>query len=582
MTRRIAAAALLALAIAWCSPAMAATWTESDITSLGGSLVPGDGHWLELPWTIVWELGPVVPGSPLDPRAVERLPNGNTLVASRDSAGVYEVDAAGRIVWSYTRTDDPALVPFHATRTPAGTTLIVDRWQRTVIEVDAARNVIWRYDDLIDPFQATRLSDGNTLIAENQAARVIEVRSSDYDPTAPDNGYTEASVVWQYGVTGELGSDHDYAEPYLTWPKYARRLSNGNTLIADETAHRVIEVTPAKNVVWSYGTPGVPGGGDGLLNEPNAAERLEDGTTLISDGKNNRVIRVTPEGDIVWQYGAEADLGLDDAGLLAPRRVVLTGTGSILIADEGNDRLIELGRQASGTGTSPPIDCGLPGARKRLQSLSVELDTPTGTRALVSYSIDGGAWKALQGSALPEGTYGTLIRYRVTLETDVLDATPRILSASIGYEAAPEQPAGDPGDDDGEGSGTGDDDSDGDETGGTPTGGGTTPRPNRPRASRPAPSVAPESDEKSAPQGYATGETLALSSTPLAPDALHRGWAMASVGDMDFTGARPGSAAPVTSPAGLLLLGAIYACGILSVPVGRQLARLVPVARSAA
>ena len=56
-----AAVALVVLALALgATTASAATWSEPDVTSLSGSLAKGEGNWLELPWTVVWELGPIV------------------------------------------------------------------------------------------------------------------------------------------------------------------------------------------------------------------------------------------------------------------------------------------------------------------------------------------------------------------------------------------------------------------------------------------------------------------------------------------------------------------------------------------
>jgi len=556
--------ALTVAAFGLSATASAATWTESHITGLSGSLRKGEGVWLELPWTILWELGPIVPGAPLDPRAVERLANGNTLVTSRDSRGVYEVTPQKTITWSYTTADDPLLVPFHATRLPSGNTLIVDRWQETVIEVDPSGNVVWRYgvpddpntqweDDtelpdpgeLIDPFHVVRLPNGNTLIAENQACTVIEVRSSDYVAGLPNDGYTADSIVWQYGVTHELAKDHGYAVPYLDWPKYAVRLANGNTLIADEAASAVLEVTPAGAIAWSYGQRGVAGSGPGQLNEPASAERLADGTTLISDGKNNRSIRVNAAGEIVWEFSATSPLGLEDAGLSGPRRTSPTGTGSVLIADEGNDRLIELGRAPTGLATSGPIDCGLPGARKRFQSINVTVDAPSGTAYAVSYSVDSGQWKTLGGSALPSSTYGKLIRYRVTFTTTRADASPRLLGVSISYVPAPaQQPSSG-------GSGTG--------SGGRyPWGGGTLWG---------SGSGSGTGGSKQGGTGY-YGTSSAVPGTGIdGATSVQRGWSLTSTTYGGDASSRP-SSAPAPALGGLLALGVVYVVGACSVPLG--------------
>lgn len=450
----------------------------------------------------------------------------------------------------------------------------MDRWQETVIEVDGSGAVVWRYgvpddpgeqadDDhlypdpgeLIDPFQAVRLPNGNTLIAENQAGRVIEVRSADYRVGEANDGYTETSIVWQYGVIGEMARDHGYAPPYLDWPKYAQRLPNGNTLITDEVTNLVIEVTPARTIAWSYGVPGVSGSGPGLLSQPASAERASDGTTFITDGKNNRVIRVSPGGDILWEFSATSLLGLDDDGLVAPRRGVLTPDGSILIADEGNDRLIELGRQTSGVGTSAPLDCGLPGVRKRFTAISLDTEVPDDTSVRVGYSIDGGPWLDLAGATLPADTFGTLIRYRVTLETSRMDVTPRLLGASLEYEAAPAQSGEEPGDGTG-GSGT---------TGSGSGSGSSTGR------SRPRPPARPPiaSGSKQVGDGYARTETLQLGDTLPGSLLARRGFAMASVSTSSLSGSSLGPASPAAPLGGLALLGGIYLVGAASVPTGR-------------
>lgn len=586
--RKTILAVLLTSSLLLCEPAHAATWTEPDVTSLQGSLVQGDGEYLELPWSVIWELGSIIPGAALDPRAVERLGNGNTLVTSRDTRGVYEVTTDGTVAWSYSSDDDPNLWPFHATRLANGNTLVVDRWQETVLEVTPAGDVVWRYgvpdnpmdpshpdyhrnDDLeqpdpgelIDPFTAFRLPNGNTLIAENQACRVIEIRSSDYDPDAPDDGYTESSIVWQYGVTHELASEHGYADGYLDWPKWAIRLDNGNTLIADETGQRVIEVTPAKSVVWQYGQSGVSGSDPGLLNEPVAAERLDDGSTLITDGKNDRVLRVDVDGTILWEIGQPDEYGLDADGLAGPRRATITDDGTLLIADSSHQRILELGYADSGLVTSDRIDCGLPGVRKAFSALTAEVDVPEGTSYELLYSVDGGTWATLTGAGLPDSTYGTFLQYRVRLSTGRHDASPRLTAVTISYEPAPEDP-NDVGDDD-QGSGSS-------SSGSGTSGGGSGSIGGVASSGRGAGS---DTVAMSAGEGYTSGEaTIDTDTMGGGAAAAHRGWALTLVGDTAPGAGSP--AAPSPDPFGILLLGTVYLAGALSVP----LTLFIPLRRS--
>ena len=559
--KRMLLALALAGAILAASPAHASTWNEPTVTSLRGSLAAGDGAWLELPWTIVWQFSEMLGGADLDPRAIERLTNGNTLITSRDGLGVYEISPDGTVVWSYTSDDYPGLVPFHATRLTNGNTLIVSRMQDTVLEVTPSGDIVWRYgsqdDDsqLVDPFTAFRLPDGNTLIADNQACRVLEITP-------------EGTVAWQYGVTGERASDNDFAPGYLDWPKWATRLANGNTLIADDEGHRVIEVTPEGSIVWSYGRAGIAGVGPGQLSHPVSAERRADGSTLIADSGNSRIIVVAPDGSVLSTIGAPGENGLDELGLNEPRRVTTTPEGTLLIADTRNARLIELGYASSGLVTSAQIDCGLPGARKRFTHIGVDSEVPTDTAVAVQYSIDGGTWKTVSGTTLPANTFGTFIQYRVTLSTESPATTPRLLGISIGYEPAPTQAGDDPGD------GTG---SPG--TGGSGTGATASPGTRVPRSPRPSVRAPGTGSGGSAPstggtmrtaEGYTSNGMSAPGGGIEGPVSAQRGFALVRVGTtVDTSSALTGTPAPLPSAEGLILLGGLYTFGLLSAPLGR-------------
>jgi len=53
-------------------------------------------------------------------------------------------------------------------------------------------------------------------------------------------------IVWEYGA--ESGEQHFFADNACS----VQRLPNGNTLIAERDNHRIIEVTPEKEIVWEY------------------------------------------------------------------------------------------------------------------------------------------------------------------------------------------------------------------------------------------------------------------------------------------------------------------------------------------
>jgi hypothetical protein len=192
---------------------------------------------------------------------VRRLPNGNTLMSASAGDKVVEVDRRGDPVWTMTTG---LAYPNDAYRLANGNTLITDRDNGRVIEVTPQREIVWSYTSLNGPHNGSRLANGNTLVCDGDNDRVLEVDSL-------------GTLVWQY-ATG------------LSWARCAQRLPNGNTLIADSYHNRVIEVDASNTIVWS--ATGLP--------TPYTAQRLANGNTLVSAGA--RVVELTPELDIVWEY----------------------------------------------------------------------------------------------------------------------------------------------------------------------------------------------------------------------------------------------------------------------------------------
>ncbi|EAR02516.1 hypothetical protein [Maribacter sp. HTCC2170] len=81
-----------------------------------------------------------------------RLKNGNTLITLTHGNKVVEMDAAGNIVWKISNEDfkgNPLVDPCGAQRLPNGNTVIASYGARNgikLIEVDRTKNVIWKYE----------------------------------------------------------------------------------------------------------------------------------------------------------------------------------------------------------------------------------------------------------------------------------------------------------------------------------------------------------------------------------------------------------------------------------------------------
>jgi len=235
----------------------------------------------------------------------KRLGNGNTLIVEAIANRVIEGTPDKEIVWEYTNVSYPT----DAERLESGNTLISDRFDHRVVEVTPEKEVAWEYknDSLQNIYSVQRLDNGNTLIVDQSSpSRVIEV--------SPDK-----EVVWQYG--GTTGT--------LFYPSLGQRLKDGSTLIADNigmlnnSSSRAFEVSAGGVITWQY---------DEGLWGIYTLQRQENGNTLVCDQLNGRVIEVSPAKEIVWSYGA-----IDEPG-----GVQRLDNGNTLLSIFGENRVIEV------------------------------------------------------------------------------------------------------------------------------------------------------------------------------------------------------------------------------------------------
>ena len=87
----------------------------------------------------------------------------------------------------------------------------------------------------------------------------------------------------------------------FSYPSDAQLLPNGHILVcAFTTPGRVVEMTRAGRIVWSFGAAS----GKNRLDRPSLAIRLPNGLVAVNDDWRHRVILVDPRTSrIVWQYG---------------------------------------------------------------------------------------------------------------------------------------------------------------------------------------------------------------------------------------------------------------------------------------
>ncbi|MEB3284389.1 MAG: PQQ-binding-like beta-propeller repeat protein [Candidatus Sericytochromatia bacterium] len=221
-----------------------------------------------------------------------RLPSGNTLIVDTGANRILEVNPARALVWQ-SREDAKLKGPRHAIRLKSGGTLVVDTGNNRLLELDAEGQVSWSFGEmgcgpngLFKPNYVAALGNGRYLITDQGNHRVLELE--------PGKG-----VAWQYGnAPNRLGGGAGQGANQLSEPQSAVRLPSGNTLIVDGGNHRVVEIDSLGAVVWSYRAASVSRGQG--VSDPVLARRLANGNTLVAGRQG--LCEVDPDLAVVWEY----------------------------------------------------------------------------------------------------------------------------------------------------------------------------------------------------------------------------------------------------------------------------------------
>lgn len=182
----------------------------------------------------------------------QRLDNGNTLLTELGrEPRLLEVSTEGKIVASVPlqpETDNAHMQTRMARKLPNGNYLVPHLLAFRVKQYDPTGKVVESIATDLEslggraaecwPFTAIRLENGHSLVTLTHSNQVVEFDA---------NG----KVIWHL-------SNKDLPTKPLADPCGAQRLPNGNTIICSYAANegmKLLEVTPAKEIVWSYSGP---------------------------------------------------------------------------------------------------------------------------------------------------------------------------------------------------------------------------------------------------------------------------------------------------------------------------------------
>lgn len=179
-----------------------------------------------------------------------------------------------------------------------GRTLISIYQKNHVFEVDAQGNVLWETLAVRNPWTVQGLPNGNRLVVEYGTKSLVE-----FDARGKE--------IWRRdGLPGFVGS--------------AKRLENGNTLIAMARPDLVAEMRPDGTNVWELRLDG----------QPTEATLLESGRILVALGRKRQVVEVDRTGKVHWKI----------EGLRGPWSAQRLPNGNTLVCEPGQAQVQEYDR----------------------------------------------------------------------------------------------------------------------------------------------------------------------------------------------------------------------------------------------
>ncbi len=179
-------------------------------------------------------------GKPVEVHAFQRLADGSTMIAESGPSRIIEVDRDGKLLKQIPLTVEHPAAHYDtrlARKLDGGHYLVAHEGDNKIVrEYDAQGKVVWQFDPKSRVYSAIRLAGGNTLIGTGDGHSVVEVDSA-------------GQVVWSV-------TERELPGITLAWVTMVERLPSGNTLIVNchggPDNPQIIEVNPAKQVVWTF------------------------------------------------------------------------------------------------------------------------------------------------------------------------------------------------------------------------------------------------------------------------------------------------------------------------------------------
>lgn len=186
------------------------------------------------------------------------------------SQGIVFVMENNKIVWQHKAPESNDLWIL-----PNGNILFTTG--KGVLEMTLQNDTVFHYRSESPIFACQRLANGNTFVGECNAGRLLEI--------SPKGRIVKEISILPTGV-----NDGGFA-----FMRNARKLDNGNYLVAHYGGQTVKEYNPDGKEIWSID---VPGG-------PHSVIRLPNGNTLVAVAdmtQNPRIAEFDKKGNCIWEF----------------------------------------------------------------------------------------------------------------------------------------------------------------------------------------------------------------------------------------------------------------------------------------
>lgn len=222
-----------------------------------------------------------------------------------------------------------------------GNVLLQVSWTE-VQEINPANGkVVWKYDaskraenvgKRLEIHAMQRLANGSTMIAESGPGNIIELSQD---------------LKMEHSMAMKVSKPDAHRDTRLV-----RKLASGNYLVCHEGDGLVREYESTGRIAWEYSVPlfdRKPAAGHGVEafgNQCFSAIRLPNGNTLVGTGNGHSILEVTPAKQIVWSLHQNDLSGIQLAWVTS---LQVLPSGNILInnchAGPANPQLIEVNRE---------------------------------------------------------------------------------------------------------------------------------------------------------------------------------------------------------------------------------------------